>query len=153
MSAKHVFCGVNGTVFSPTQRLRKFCAKGGPCLTAYTPAFGLGCSMLLHTSPTAKTSGMFVDSKVALMFTKPFSFNSKFVSVSNHFCAFASVHHTHSLKLTFFPDCKDKLDSLTSSTPSFSYTSKFLDFKAARIFSRADVPCPLSTLSLVTSAN
>ena len=153
MSARHVFCGVNGTTFSPTHRLRKFSAKGGPCLTAYTPAFGLGCSTLLHTSPTAKTSGMFVDSKVALMFTNPFSFNSKFVFVRSHFCAFASVHHTHSLKPSFFPDSKDKLDSATSSTPSFSYTSKFLAFKAANIFSRADFPCPLRTSPLVTSAN
>ena len=36
------FCGLNGSRSQPSSARRKFAVKGGPCLTAKTPALGRG---------------------------------------------------------------------------------------------------------------
>ena len=68
---KNSFCGTNGIVASPRNRYLKLSANGGPCLTANTPAFGLGYFKTAAISPAAKTSFEFVDSNVSFTAINP----------------------------------------------------------------------------------
>mmetsp|Transcript_747 Transcript_747/g.2888 ORF Transcript_747/g.2888 Transcript_747/m.2888 type:complete len:211 (+) Transcript_747:1054-1686(+) len=70
----------------------RFSIKGAPCLTAKTPALGLGWSLTVAQSPAAKTSGWLTLLRVSSTKTKPLASVARPDSASQG-AGLALVHH------------------------------------------------------------
>mmetsp|Transcript_36247 Transcript_36247/g.80487 ORF Transcript_36247/g.80487 Transcript_36247/m.80487 type:complete len:285 (-) Transcript_36247:355-1209(-) len=107
--------GSQGTRGSPRMLRRRLAYRGGPALTANTPALGRGYSTLWQMSPAANTPLVLVLSRVGLMQINPSSLQARPVSLSQG-CPTACVHQKTSSQGKRRP-------SRATSDPWFSWVS------------------------------
>mmetsp|Transcript_11578 Transcript_11578/g.34105 ORF Transcript_11578/g.34105 Transcript_11578/m.34105 type:complete len:739 (-) Transcript_11578:200-2416(-) len=99
-------CGVKGSSGLPSSLRRKLVARGGPCRTAKTPAFGRGCLSTAATSPAANTAAALTDSSVSPTATKPRSSSCSGVPDASQGGAPPCVHQIASSQGTSRPEAQ-----------------------------------------------